>query len=90
MSGGREDVIIVGAQKKSRGGAVTRVAPTGSAMFATVPRGTAMLMASRTATLIPLPGSFLGGRFPKRQFSKGSFIKQPEDRADNIYLIEAG
>lgn len=47
-------------------------------------------MASRTATLIPQPGSFLSGRFPKRQFAKGSFIKQPEDRTDNIYLIETG
>lgn len=49
-----------------------------------------MLMASRTATLLPLPGSFLGGRFPRRQFAKGSFIKQPEDKTDNIYLIETG
>ena len=80
----------MGAQKKSRGGAITRVVPMGAAMFATAPRGTAVLVASRTATLIPLPGSFLSGRFPKRQFAKGSFVKQPDDKSDNIYLIETG
>ena len=87
---GQGGVTIVGAQKKSRGSAVSRGAPMGSATFVAAPRGTAILMASRTATLIPLPGLFLGGRFPKRQFAKGSFIKQPDDRSDNIYLIEAG
>ena len=80
----------MGAQKKSRDSAVSRAALMGPATFAAAPRGTAILMASRTATLIPLPGLFLGGRFPKRQFAKGSFIKQPDDRSDNIYLIEAG
>ncbi|CAD5280299.1 conserved hypothetical protein [Bosea sp. 62] len=49
-----------------------------------------MSMASRTAALVPLPGLSLGGRFPKRQFAKGSFIKQPEDKTNAVYLIEAG
>lgn len=49
-----------------------------------------MSMASRTAALVPLPGSSLGARFPKRQFAKGSFIKQPEDKTNTVYLIETG
>lgn len=49
-----------------------------------------MLMTAPAAMPIPLPGSVLSSGFPKRQFAKGCFIKQPEDKTDNIYLIEAG
>lgn len=49
-----------------------------------------MLTATHMAISPPLPGSLLGGRFPRRQFTKGTFTKQPEDKTDNIYLIEAG
>ena len=49
-----------------------------------------MLMASQTGMLTPLPSSFSSGRFPKRHFAKGAFIKRPEEKTDNIYFIESG
>ncbi|MCT4493024.1 Crp/Fnr family transcriptional regulator [Bosea minatitlanensis] len=49
-----------------------------------------MLTATHMAIEVPLPAPFLSGSFPRRQFAKGAFIKQPDDRSGNIYLIEAG
>jgi len=49
-----------------------------------------MLMTSQAATLLPPPGIMPASRFPRRHFAKGSFIRQPDDRTDQIYLIETG
>lgn len=49
-----------------------------------------MLTATQSTMAIQLPGLLVSGRFPRRQFAKGCFIKQPDDKTDHIYLIETG
>lgn len=49
-----------------------------------------MVMARQSALVIPLLNSFPTDRFPKRQFTKGSFVRQPGDNTESNYLIESG
>jgi len=44
----------------------------------------------QSAMHVVLLGSFSSNHLPKRQFIRGSFVRQPEEKADSIYLIEAG
>lgn len=47
-------------------------------------------MARQSALVIPLLNSVPTDRFPKRQFPKGSFVKQPGNETESVYLIESG
>ncbi|MBD3849518.1 Crp/Fnr family transcriptional regulator [Bosea sp. SSUT16] len=69
--------------------AIGRAAPVVST-FAAAIRAAAMLTVTQSGMAIPIPGLLASGRFPRRQFAKGSFIKQPDDKTDHIYLIETG